>query len=75
MKKQVSNGHEESKVAFVPSLSTIKLLTFEGKTSWQVYKTQFTMVAEANGWDPRIKDGFSPGSGRHPRDAYGGAKV
>ncbi|KAF8770190.1 hypothetical protein HNY73_017752 [Argiope bruennichi] len=55
LKKQISHEHEESKVIFTPSLATIKLSTFDGKTSWQVYKTQFTMVAEANGWNPQAK--------------------
>ncbi|GFU32294.1 gag-Pol polyprotein [Nephila pilipes] len=57
MKKQISNGHEEPNGLFMPSLVAIKLLTFDGKTSWQVYiyKTQFTMVLEANGWNPRTK--------------------
>ncbi|KAF8781568.1 Retrovirus-related Pol polyprotein like [Argiope bruennichi] len=51
----VSHEHVESKMIFTPSLATIKLSTFDGKTSWQVYKTQFTMVAEANGWNPQAK--------------------
>ncbi|GFS72892.1 uncharacterized protein NPIL_505231 [Nephila pilipes] len=55
LKKQTSKGHEESKGAFMPSLTTIKLLTFDRKTSWQVHKTQFKMVAEANGWNSRVK--------------------
>ena len=33
----------------------IKLSTFEGKTSWQVRSTQFTMLAEANRWRFRDK--------------------
>ncbi|KAF8771901.1 hypothetical protein HNY73_019266 [Argiope bruennichi] len=55
LKKQISHEHEESKVIFTPSLATIKLSTFDRKASWQVYKTQFTMVAEANGWNPQAK--------------------
>ncbi|GFU17872.1 retrovirus-related Pol polyprotein from transposon 412 [Nephila pilipes] len=55
LKKHMSNGHEEPKGAFMLSLATIKLLTFFGKTSRQVYKTQFTMAAEANGWNSRVK--------------------
>jgi hypothetical protein len=35
--------------------SNIKLSTYDGKTSWQVYKTQFTIVANANGWDSLTK--------------------
>ncbi|KAF8786035.1 Retrovirus-related Pol polyprotein like [Argiope bruennichi] len=55
LNKQISHEHEESKVIFTPSLATIKPSTFDGKTSWQVYKTQFTIVAEANGWNPQAK--------------------
>ncbi|GFU33818.1 retrovirus-related Pol polyprotein from transposon 412 [Nephila pilipes] len=54
LKEQIS--HEEPKGAIMPSLATIKLLTFDGKTPWPVYKTQFTMVAEANGSRPHICD-------------------
>ncbi|KAF8791594.1 hypothetical protein HNY73_006436 [Argiope bruennichi] len=55
LEKEISHEHKESKVIFTPSLATIKLSTFDEKTSWQVYKTQFTMVAEANGWNPQAK--------------------
>ncbi|GFX53988.1 gag-Pol polyprotein [Trichonephila clavipes] len=30
---------------------SIKLSTYDGKSSWQVYKTQFSIVADANQWD------------------------
>ncbi|GFT02247.1 CCHC-type domain-containing protein [Nephila pilipes] len=33
----------------------IKISTYDGKTSWQVYKTQFSIVANGNGWDPVTK--------------------
>ncbi|GFS42776.1 gag-Pol polyprotein [Nephila pilipes] len=55
LKKQMPNGHEEPKRVFMSSLAKIKLLSFDGKTSRQVYKTQFTMVAEVNGWNPRVQ--------------------
>ncbi|GFW94961.1 hypothetical protein TNCV_1464591 [Trichonephila clavipes] len=33
------------------SKPSIKLSTYDGKSSWQVYKTQFSIVADANhGW-------------------------
>ncbi|GFV02723.1 hypothetical protein TNCV_2909991 [Trichonephila clavipes] len=32
---------------------SIKLSTYDGKSSWQVYKTQFSIVADANQWDSR----------------------
>ena len=35
--------------------SNIKPSTFDGKTSWGVYKTQFDLIASANGWDDRAK--------------------
>ncbi|GFT72588.1 uncharacterized protein NPIL_607831 [Nephila pilipes] len=35
--------------------SNIKISTYDGKTSWQVYKTQFSIVANGNGWDPVTK--------------------
>ncbi|GFU41958.1 retrovirus-related Pol polyprotein from transposon 412 [Nephila pilipes] len=55
LKEQMSNEHVEPKGAFMYFLATIKILTFDGKTSCQVYKTQFKIVAEANGWNSRIK--------------------
>ncbi|GFS36767.1 hypothetical protein NPIL_204871 [Nephila pilipes] len=33
----------------------IKISTYDGKTSWQVYKTQFSIVADGNDWDPVTK--------------------
>ncbi|GFW04468.1 gag-Pol polyprotein [Trichonephila clavipes] len=33
-----------------------KLSTYDGKSSWQVYKTQFSIVADANQWDSQTKD-------------------
>ncbi|GBN24984.1 hypothetical protein AVEN_201806-1 [Araneus ventricosus] len=33
----------------------VKSLTFEGQTSWTVFKTQFDVVSSANGWNNRIK--------------------
>ena len=53
LKKQASN--EEAKIPLLPSQATIKPSTFDGSSSWQVYKTQFTMVAEANSWSPSAK--------------------
>ncbi|GFT61298.1 gag-Pol polyprotein [Trichonephila clavipes] len=34
---------------------SIKLSTYDGKSSWQVYKTQFSIVADANQWDSQTK--------------------
>ncbi|GBO45911.1 hypothetical protein AVEN_124626-1 [Araneus ventricosus] len=33
------------------SRSTVKSLTFDGQTSWTVFKTQFDVVSSANGWN------------------------
>ena len=54
VKKQASN--EETKVPFMPSqASIIKPWIYDRKTSWQVYKMQFTMVTKANGWNHSAK--------------------
>jgi hypothetical protein len=37
---------------------TQRLKTFDGKTSWDAYKTQFEIVAEINGWDDNEKAAF-----------------
>ncbi|GFY16361.1 retrovirus-related Pol polyprotein from transposon 412 [Trichonephila clavipes] len=42
----------EAKIFEKPS---IKLSTYDGKFSWQVYKTQFSIVADANQWDSQTK--------------------
>ncbi|GBM64305.1 hypothetical protein AVEN_76894-1, partial [Araneus ventricosus] len=34
---------------------TVKCLTFDGQTSWTVFKTQFDVVSSANGWNNRVK--------------------
>ncbi|GBM18928.1 hypothetical protein AVEN_150169-1 [Araneus ventricosus] len=37
------------------SRPTVKSLTFDGQTSWTVFKTQFNVVSSANGWNNRVK--------------------
>ncbi|GBO01473.1 hypothetical protein AVEN_222616-1, partial [Araneus ventricosus] len=37
------------------SRPTVKSLTFDGQTSWTVFKTQFDVVSSANGWNNRVK--------------------
>ncbi|GBM22721.1 hypothetical protein AVEN_81478-1 [Araneus ventricosus] len=37
------------------SRTTVKSLTFDGQTSWTVFKTQFDVVSSANGWNNRAK--------------------
>ena len=46
---------EEAKIPLLSSQAIIKLSTFDGKSSWQVYKTQFTMLSKAYGWSPNAK--------------------
>ncbi|GFV45328.1 uncharacterized protein TNCV_2824721, partial [Trichonephila clavipes] len=31
------------------------LSTYDGKTNWEVYKTQFCIISEANGWNEKVK--------------------
>ena len=51
LEKQLSS--KEAKMPlFMLSQAITKPLIFDGNTSWQVYKTQFLMVAEANRWSP-----------------------
>ncbi|GFW36883.1 uncharacterized protein TNCV_4349241 [Trichonephila clavipes] len=33
----------------------VKLSTYDGKTNWEVYKTQFSIISEANGWTEGVK--------------------
>jgi len=37
-------------VPVLASRGSIKISTYDGKTSWSVFKTQFGMVSTANGW-------------------------
>ncbi|GFV14564.1 uncharacterized protein TNCV_3999151 [Trichonephila clavipes] len=34
---------------------SVKLSTYEGKNNWEVYKTQFSIISEANGWTEGVK--------------------
>ncbi|GBN12511.1 hypothetical protein AVEN_17639-1 [Araneus ventricosus] len=40
---------------FMSSRLTVKSLTFDGKTSWRVFKTQFDVVSSTNGWTDFVK--------------------
>ncbi|GFV91172.1 uncharacterized protein TNCV_896931 [Trichonephila clavipes] len=44
-----------SPVPLTASPVTVKLSTYEGKTNWEVYKTQFSIISEANGWSEGVK--------------------
>ncbi|GBM66141.1 hypothetical protein AVEN_68271-1 [Araneus ventricosus] len=40
---------------FIHPRSTIKFLTFDGQTSWTVFKIQFNVVSSTNGWTDFVK--------------------
>ncbi|GFU77777.1 uncharacterized protein TNCV_1137851 [Trichonephila clavipes] len=52
----VSSGHvPSSALPLTSSPVSVKLSTYEGKTNWEVYKTQFSIISEANGWTEGVK--------------------
>ncbi|GFT99903.1 gag-Pol polyprotein [Trichonephila clavipes] len=56
LKQKVMTGQgDEFKFQASYSKPSIKLSTYDGKSSWQVYKTQFSIVADANQWDSQTK--------------------
>ncbi|GFY01978.1 retrovirus-related Pol polyprotein from transposon 412 [Trichonephila clavipes] len=56
LKQKVMTGQgDEFKFQAPYSKPSIKLSTHDGKSSWQVYKTQFSIVADANQWDSQTK--------------------
>ncbi|GFT47118.1 uncharacterized protein TNCV_3747661 [Trichonephila clavipes] len=44
-----------SPVSVTAFTGPVKLSTYDGKTSWEVYKTQFSIISEANGWTEGAK--------------------
>ncbi|GFU37561.1 uncharacterized protein TNCV_4274851 [Trichonephila clavipes] len=63
-KKLLAGGNEnKSKVVPVSALpepvlaftGPVKLSTYDGKMNWEVYKTQFSIIFEANGWTEGAK--------------------
>ncbi|GFX01295.1 uncharacterized protein TNCV_3729641 [Trichonephila clavipes] len=44
-----------SPVPVTASTVSVKLSTYDGKTNWEVYKTQFSIISEANGWTEDVK--------------------
>ncbi|GFT55565.1 CCHC-type domain-containing protein [Nephila pilipes] len=52
---------EERPINYLPSSEviysrpTVKPLTFDGQTSWSVFKTQFDVMSFSNGWTGRVK--------------------
>ncbi|GFV64846.1 gag-Pol polyprotein [Trichonephila clavipes] len=56
LKQKVMTGQGDGFKFQAPySKPSIKLSTYDGKSSWQVYKTQFSIVADANQWDSQTK--------------------
>ncbi|GFV28487.1 gag-Pol polyprotein [Trichonephila clavipes] len=56
LKQKVMTGQgDEFKFQAPYSKPSIKLSTYDGKSSWQMYKTQFSIVADANLWDSQTK--------------------
>ncbi|GFY22526.1 retrovirus-related Pol polyprotein from transposon 17.6 [Trichonephila clavipes] len=56
LKQKVMTGQGDEFNFQAPySKPSIKLSTYDGKSSWQVYKTQFSIVADANQWDSQTK--------------------
>ncbi|GFW82906.1 gag-Pol polyprotein [Trichonephila clavipes] len=56
LKQKVMTGQgDEFKFQAPYSKPSIKLSTYDGKSSWQVYKTQFSVLADANQWDSQTK--------------------
>ncbi|GFY18289.1 retrovirus-related Pol polyprotein from transposon 412 [Trichonephila clavipes] len=56
LKQKVMTGQgDEFKFQAPYSKPSIKLSTYDGKSSWQVYKIQFSIVADANQWDSQTK--------------------
>ncbi|GFT17116.1 uncharacterized protein TNCV_4738411 [Trichonephila clavipes] len=51
-----SPGHvPSSAVPLTASPVSVKLSTYEGKTNWEVYKIQFSIISETNGWTEGFK--------------------
>ncbi|GBN11740.1 Transposon Ty3-I Gag-Pol polyprotein [Araneus ventricosus] len=54
--EEMRKGQEEMKNHPITRRKpTVKSLTFDGQTSWTVFKTQFDVVSSANGWNNRVK--------------------
>ncbi|PRD29810.1 UNVERIFIED_CONTAM: hypothetical protein NCL1_28270 [Trichonephila clavipes] len=46
---------QASPVSVPASPVSVKLYTYDGKTSWEVYKVQFCIISEDIGWTEEIK--------------------
>ncbi|GFX02677.1 uncharacterized protein TNCV_2011211 [Trichonephila clavipes] len=62
-KKLLACGKKMNEKKFVPASAvpvpvspvSVKLSTYDGKTNWKVYNTQFCIISEANGWTEGVK--------------------
>ncbi|GFV39385.1 uncharacterized protein TNCV_1230861 [Trichonephila clavipes] len=62
-KKLLAFGKTTNENKFVPAFAvpvpdspvSVKLSTYYGKTNWEVYKAQFCIISEANGWTEGFK--------------------
>ncbi|GFX27882.1 uncharacterized protein TNCV_3083051 [Trichonephila clavipes] len=62
-KKLLACGKTTNENKFVPASAipvpyspvSVKLSIYDGKTNWEVYKTQFCIISEANGWNEGVK--------------------
>ncbi|GFV94718.1 uncharacterized protein TNCV_3864411 [Trichonephila clavipes] len=62
-KKFLACGKTKNENKFVPAFPvpvpaspvSLKLYTYDGNTDWEVYKIQFCMISEANGWTEGVK--------------------
>ncbi|GFS97536.1 uncharacterized protein TNCV_4263051 [Trichonephila clavipes] len=69
-KKLLACGNTKNESKFVPvslvpmpafpvlltaSPVSVKLSTYDGKTNWEVYNAQFSIISEANGWTGGVK--------------------
>ncbi|GFX48939.1 retrovirus-related Pol polyprotein from transposon 412 [Trichonephila clavipes] len=54
LKQKVMTGQGDE-FKFQAPYSKPSINTYDGKSSWQVYKTQFSIVADANQWDSQTK--------------------
>ncbi|GFT30976.1 uncharacterized protein TNCV_1683461 [Trichonephila clavipes] len=62
-KKLLVCWNEDNERKFVPaspvpvlaSPVSVKLSTYDGKTNWEVYKTQFSIISDDNGWTEGAK--------------------
>ncbi|GFX45084.1 uncharacterized protein TNCV_3431321 [Trichonephila clavipes] len=60
MEREIENVKEQivekmEKLSVPASPVSVKLYTYDGKTSWEVYKVQFCIISEAIGWTEEIK--------------------